>query len=119
MFALILSRIARPEHSSEIFPGRWFTRFGCIYGLLLAGANEGRVSKTLTMAVLSENDVLTALSQVRDPVSGQSVVDAGLIEGLALRGGHVSFAVEVPPQRGPASEPLRKACEDAVSHLAG
>jgi ATP-binding protein involved in chromosome partitioning len=31
----------------------------------------------------------------------------------------VSFAVEVPPERGPASEPLRKACEDAVSRLPG
>jgi ATP-binding protein involved in chromosome partitioning len=47
------------------------------------------------------------------------VVEAGLIEGLALRGGHVSFAVEVAPERGPAAEPLRKACEDAVEKLPG
>jgi ATP-binding protein involved in chromosome partitioning len=71
------------------------------------------------MAAPTENDVIDALSSVRDPASGQSVVDAGLIEGLALRGGHVSFAVEVAPERGPVSEPLRKACEDAVSRLPG
>jgi ATP-binding protein involved in chromosome partitioning len=46
-------------------------------------------------------------------------VDAGLIEGLALRGGHVSFAVQVAPERGPVSEPLRRACEDAVARLPG
>jgi ATP-binding protein involved in chromosome partitioning len=71
------------------------------------------------MAVPTEADIIKTLQTIRDPVSGKNVVEAGLIEGLALRGGHVSFAVEVPPERGPASEPLRKACEDAVSRLPG
>ena len=42
-----------------------------------------------------------------------------MIEGLAVRGGHVSFAIEVPPERGAMSEPLRKACEAAVERLPG
>jgi ATP-binding protein involved in chromosome partitioning len=71
------------------------------------------------MAVPTEADIIKTLQTISDPVSGKNVVEAGLIEGLALRGGHVSFAVEVPPERGPASEPLRKACEDAVSRLPG
>jgi ATP-binding protein involved in chromosome partitioning len=71
------------------------------------------------MAVPTEADIIKTLQTIRDPVSGKNVVEAGLIEGLALRGGHVSFAVEVAPERGPASEPLRKACEDAVSRLPG
>ena len=29
------------------------------------------------------------------------------------------FAIEVPPERGAVSEPLRKACEDAVEKLPG
>ena len=71
------------------------------------------------MAVPTEADIIKSLQTIRDPVSGKNVVEAGLIEGLALRGGHVSFAVEVAPERGPASEPLRKACEDVVSRLPG
>ena len=71
------------------------------------------------MAAPTEADIIKSLQTIRDPVSGKNVVEAGLIEGLALRGGHVSFAVEVAPERGPASEPLRKACEDAVSRLPG
>ena len=71
------------------------------------------------MAAPTEPDIVKALANVRDPVSGKSVVEAGMIEGLALRGGHVSFAVEVAPERGPAAEPLRKACEEAVSRLPG
>ena len=71
------------------------------------------------MAAVTQDDVVKALSAIRDPVSGKSVVEAGLIEGLALRGGHVGFAVEVAPERGASAEPLRKACEDAVARLPG
>jgi ATP-binding protein involved in chromosome partitioning len=71
------------------------------------------------MAAPTEAEIIKTLQTVRDPVSGKNVVEAGLIEGLATRGGHVTFAVEVAPERGPAAEPLRKACEDAVSRLPG
>jgi ATP-binding protein involved in chromosome partitioning len=71
------------------------------------------------MAAPTEQDIVKALANVRDPLSGKSVVDAGMIEGLALKGGHVSFAIEVPAERGAQSEPLRKACEDTVNALPG
>src|SRR5687768_18525741 len=71
------------------------------------------------MAALTEEDVAKALGGVRDPSSQKSVTEAGMIEGLAVRGGHVSFAIEVPPERGAMSEPLRKACEAAVERLPG
>jgi ATP-binding protein involved in chromosome partitioning len=71
------------------------------------------------MAALTPDDIVKALGQVRDPVSQKSVTEAGFIEGLAVKGGHVSFAVEVPPERGPTAEPLRKACEAVVERLPG
>jgi ATP-binding protein involved in chromosome partitioning len=71
------------------------------------------------MAGVTEADVANALAGVRDPASQKSVTEAGMIEGLAVRGGHVSFAIEVPPERGALSEPLRKACEEAVEKLPG
>ena len=71
------------------------------------------------MPTASEEDVIRALERVRDPVTGKNVVEAGLIAGLAVRNNHVSFAVEVPPERGRAAEPLRQACEDAVNKIPG
>ena len=69
------------------------------------------------MAAPTEHDILNALANVRDPFSGKSVVAAGLIEGLTLKGGHVGFAVEVPPERGPSAEPLdRKSTRLNSSH---
>ena len=69
------------------------------------------------MAIATTEDVLAALGKVS---SGQGdVVSLGLIQGLAVKDGHVSFAVEVAPQEGHAKEPLRMACEKAVLALAG
>ena len=67
----------------------------------------------------TRDDVLSALARVTDPVSGKNVVDAGLIQGLVVRDGHIGFSIEVAPERGRTSEPLRKAAEDTVHALPG
>ena len=71
------------------------------------------------MAGPSQDDVLKVLDGVRDPASGRSVVEDGLIEGLAVRDGHVVFTLEVPPERGRSAEPLRRTCENAVKKMPG
>jgi len=71
------------------------------------------------MAEVSREAVLRALDQIIDPVSGRSVVQQDIVQGLVIRAGHVGFAVEVDAARGAGAEPLRKACEDAVAALPG
>jgi ATP-binding protein involved in chromosome partitioning len=71
------------------------------------------------MSGLTEQDVLAALRQVIDPDKGKDIVGLGMVAGLQLREGHVGFAIEVDPQRGPRLEPLRKAAEKAVEALPG
>jgi ATP-binding protein involved in chromosome partitioning len=68
---------------------------------------------------VTRDDILHALDQVIDPISGRSVVQQNLVAGLTLRNGHVSFVLEVPAAQGPAAEPLRVASEAAVAKLAG
>jgi ATP-binding protein involved in chromosome partitioning len=70
------------------------------------------------MAV-NRDDVLKALARVMDPASGKTLVEAGFVEGLVVRDGHVSFAIEVPAERGAAAEPLREQAEAVVSSLPG
>jgi len=67
----------------------------------------------------TRDDILHALDQVIDPVSGRSVVQQNMIAGLTLRDGHVGFALEVSPQQGQAAEPLRASAEAAVTKLPG
>jgi ATP-binding protein involved in chromosome partitioning len=65
------------------------------------------------------DDVLKALDQVLDPVSGRTVVQQDMIQGLVVKDGHVGFALEVAPAQGPKSEPLRKVCEAMVLGVKG
>jgi ATP-binding protein involved in chromosome partitioning len=65
------------------------------------------------------DDVLKALDQVIDPVSGRTVVQQDMIQGLVVKDGHVGFVLEVAPDQGPRSEPLRKICEAMVLGVKG
>jgi ATP-binding protein involved in chromosome partitioning len=68
---------------------------------------------------VAREDVLKALDQVIDQVSGRTVVQQDMIQGLVVKDGHVGFALEVPAGRGPQSEPLRKICEAMVLGVHG
>jgi len=65
------------------------------------------------------DDVLKMLDQVIDPVSGRTVVQQDMIQGLVVKDGHVGFVLEVTSGRGPESEPLRKICEAMVLGVTG
>ena len=66
------------------------------------------------MAEISESAVRKVLETVIDPATGKNVVASGMVSGVATRGGHVAVTLEVDPARGPALEPLRQACEQAI-----
>ncbi|HEV2546369.1 MAG TPA: iron-sulfur cluster carrier protein ApbC [Stellaceae bacterium] len=71
------------------------------------------------MSGIGEAQVLAALRQVIDPDKSKDIVSLGMISGIQVRDGHVGFAIEVDPERGPRLEPLRRAAEKAVESLAG
>ena len=71
------------------------------------------------MSAVTQDRVLAALGQVIDPDRNRDIVSLGMISGVQVREGHVGFAIEVDPQRGPKLEPLRKAAERAVERLEG
>jgi ATP-binding protein involved in chromosome partitioning len=71
------------------------------------------------MSSLTPDDVLAALKSVVDPARNKDVVALGLIQGLQVKDGHISFALEVAPEEGRTKEPLRLACEKAALALKG
>jgi len=71
------------------------------------------------MAEITESAVRGVLETVIDPTTGRNVVALGMVSGVATRGGHVAVTLEVDPARGPALEPLRQACEQAVRAMPG
>ncbi|MCW9032824.1 MAG: iron-sulfur cluster carrier protein ApbC [Rhodospirillales bacterium] len=71
------------------------------------------------MTDVTQEQILEALKSVKDPSCNEDIVSLGMIQGLQLKEGHVGFAIEVDPERGPSLEPLRKEAEQAVHALPG
>ncbi len=71
------------------------------------------------IGAINEQQIRDALRQVADPDRQKDIVSLGMVSGLAVKDGHVAFAIEVEPERGPRLEPLRKAAEKAVFDLPG
>jgi ATP-binding protein involved in chromosome partitioning len=63
--------------------------------------------------------VLVALDAVIDPRTGQGLVAAGLVHGLALRPGRVGFMLEVASEDVALYEPVRAAAEAALGRVQG
>ena len=71
------------------------------------------------MAQVDEQAVIKTLAGVRDDEKAGDLVSLGMISGLRVKDGHVAFAIEVEPARGPRAEPLRRAAEKAVFAMPG
>jgi ATP-binding protein involved in chromosome partitioning len=71
------------------------------------------------MAEVTRDEVLAALGKVVDPDKGHDIVTLGMVSGVQLREGHVTFAIEVERARAPKLEALRKEAEKAVDALPG
>ena len=71
------------------------------------------------MPDVTQEQVLEALKAVTDPDRGGNIVDLDMLQGLTVKDGKVSFAIEVDPARGPELEGLRQAAEDAAKSVPG
>ena len=54
-----------------------------------------------------------------DPRAGQGLTAAGLVRGLAIRGGRAAFMLEVPAADIALYAPVREAAERALAAVAG
>ena len=71
------------------------------------------------MSQVTTDQILAALRLINDPHKNSNVVALDMIQGLTLKDGHITFALEVDPREGSAKEPLRQACEKAVLAVPG
>jgi ATP-binding protein involved in chromosome partitioning len=71
------------------------------------------------MSGATEQQILDALRCVVDPDRKKDIVGLGMVQGLRIKDGHVSLAIEVDPERGQRMEPLRKQVESLIHKLPG
>ncbi len=72
-----------------------------------------------TPAVPDRDQVLIALSHVRDPKTGKSLVEAGLVQGLTTGPGRAGFMLEVAAADVALYGPVSDAAETALLNVPG
>jgi ATP-binding protein involved in chromosome partitioning len=71
------------------------------------------------MKSISEKDVLAALENVQDPMTGESVVARNMIKNLQINDGQVAFTIEFKSATHPNKELIHANARAAVKSLAG
>ncbi|MBE7217368.1 MAG: Mrp/NBP35 family ATP-binding protein [Caulobacteraceae bacterium] len=67
----------------------------------------------------TRDDILQALASVRDPRSGRTLPEAGLVQGLVAGPDRAGFMLEVAPADAALYEPVRAQAETALRALPG
>ncbi|MGB2099646.1 MAG: iron-sulfur cluster assembly protein, partial [Candidatus Puniceispirillaceae bacterium] len=68
---------------------------------------------------LNERKITETLSEVLLPGSEQSIVDAGAVSGIMIKGGHIGFTIEIDPKDKEKADAIRGLAEKAVLALDG
>ncbi len=71
------------------------------------------------MSPPTRKDVLDRLSRVKGPDLSGSLVSLGLVSGITIDGGHVTFSITVPASRAGELEPMRAAAQKVVEAIDG
>ena len=71
------------------------------------------------MAKLTEDLILEALASVEDPSQGDNIVALNMVTAIQIKDSNISFALQVPPHRGPAMEPIRRVAEQTALKIDG
>jgi len=69
--------------------------------------------------MITEADILKALSSIIDPDFNKDIVSLGFVKNISIDGGKVAFTIELTTPACPVKEAFRQQAEEAVSALPG
>lgn len=75
--------------------------------------------KNKSQNIVTEDHVLTALSEVHDPDLHKNIVSLGFVKKLKIDGGRVSFNVELTTPACPVKDELKAQCIEKVKAIPG
>jgi ATP-binding protein involved in chromosome partitioning len=75
--------------------------------------------KTTTEPTIVQEEILAALSQIKDPDLGRDIVTLGFVKDVRIAGGNVSFAIELTTPACPVRDELKEDAHRAVLLLPG
>lgn len=70
-------------------------------------------------SIASQEDVLAALSQIKDPDLGRNIVELGFIKNLRICGPYVAFSIELTTPACPVKDQMQQQARELVGALPG
>ncbi|MDP2698359.1 Mrp/NBP35 family ATP-binding protein [Thalassospira sp.] len=67
----------------------------------------------------NRDQILSALTQVTDPLDGKNIIEKNMVQGIDIHGENVTVMIGVDPSRGAALEDLRQEAERLVAGVNG
>ena len=80
---------------------------------------HGKKEGTPSMADVTQERIVAALSTVDSGTGGIDIVARGWLKDILIKDGHVTFTLEVPAKLGQQLEPIRASAEKTVHALPG
>jgi len=71
------------------------------------------------MTEIKQEQLMNILKSVSHPGKGVDIVSLGMVQGLAIRDGEVSFALNINPAEAEVMEQVRKKCDAKLGAIAG
>ena len=75
--------------------------------------------KKTDQATVAQEDILRALSRIKDPDLGRDIVTLGFVKDLQINGEHVSFAIQLTTPACPVRDQMKEDAHRAVLSLPG
>ena len=67
--------------------------------------------------LLSRETILSALSKIKDPVSGNDLVGANLIKSLNIKSEEITFLIEIDPAKEDKYRETQQLAQTAIEQL--
>lgn len=77
------------------------------------------VKNSLMATKMNIDSIRAALAKISDPATGDDLIQAGRVQGLTVRGGHVGFIIEAARDSVDAYHAVRDAAERVVADVPG
>lgn len=73
----------------------------------------------IEMSDVKREQLIEALKTIINPISGENIVDSGMVQGLVIKNGDIGYALNIDPKDVDAMEKLRESADQLLHQIYG
>ena len=73
----------------------------------------------IEMSDVKREELIEALKTIINPISGQNIIDSGMVQGLVIKDGNIGYALNIDPKDVDEMEKLRESSDQLLHQIYG